>query len=84
MTRHPVRVLCVPGDNVELGHDWLVATVGNSSEDGKDYYVTTDRLHGDQIPEPLQDAKTTAELIVELLNNHFKVKHRKPKTREMF
>lgn len=89
MSRPPVRILCVPGDDRELGDDWLLATLGNSSDDGKDYYVTTDRLtdrlHGTDIPDELCDAKSTAELIVTLLNDHFtKRKHPAPENKKLF
>ena len=72
-----MRLLKVPGDDRELGADWLVCSVGNSSDDGADYYVTTDRLHATDIPEALQDSSTTGALIVRLLNEYFQREARK-------
>ena len=51
--------------NKNMLDNWIVASLGNDSEDGNDYYLTTD-----QIPcsENVGDAKTDGELIIELLN----------------
>jgi hypothetical protein len=53
---------------------WIIAGIecGNSAEDGKDYAgIVTHSLHGDEVPDELQDAKDTAELIVELVNLYY-------------
>ena len=79
MSRHDVvRVLVIPQgctrDNTGrmLGDDWLLATLGFSgfSADA-DVYLTTDRLHGDEIPSDLNDARDCAALIARLLNEHY-------------
>jgi hypothetical protein len=53
------------------GWDMAFVECGNSIGDGKDYEILTHSLHGDEVPEELQDAKTTAELIVDLLNLYY-------------
>lgn len=53
----------------EVGADWpILWWSGNSCEDGHDYTIETNHLHGDEIPEAVMDAKDTAELIAKLLN----------------
>ena len=47
-----------PGE--EVGRDWLIASLGNSGEDGHDWLVTTDGVHGSKMD---GDAKSDAEWI---------------------
>jgi len=53
------------------GEDWLVATLGTSSIDNKDYIITSDHIRASEIDSYLPDPKNDAELIVKLLNKYF-------------
>lgn len=51
---------------------WMMCDCGNSGMDGNDHYVvTTERLHADEVPDMCTDAKTFAELVARLLNDHY-------------
>lgn len=54
-----------------LGDDWLVASCGYDDENGGDCYVTTNHLHGSDVPAGVAFAGITADLIARLLNEHF-------------
>ena len=49
----------------KTGEDWLIASLGNSNEDGFDYIVTTDRVRASELD---GDAKADAALIVAAVN----------------
>jgi len=49
----------------KTGEDWLIASLGNSNEDGLDYIVTTDRVRASELD---GDAKADAALIVAAVN----------------
>ena len=69
--RGVVRVLG-PNDpeGRELGDDWLVASFGyaDGAQGSGEYHLTTDHLHGTDVPEVLQFADTTAKLVAALVN----------------
>jgi hypothetical protein len=44
----------------DIGEGWLVASLGSSGEDGKDYYVVTTGVHASELA---GDAKADAEFI---------------------
>lgn len=51
---------------------WLMMyCCGMSGIDNKDYVVTTEHLHADEVPSECNDAKTFSELVAKLLNNHY-------------
>jgi hypothetical protein len=59
----------------DIGKNWTqLWFAGNSSIDDEDQNlsIATNHLHGDEVPEELLDAKTTAELMAKLLNFYFK------------
>lgn len=59
--------------NEEIGEDWFILwNSGNDSVDNNDYAISTDHLKSDEIPEEVQLAGETAELMVKLLNLYFK------------
>lgn len=49
----------------KTGEDWLIASLGNSNEDGLDYIVTTDRVRASELD---GDAKADAALICAAVN----------------
>lgn len=52
------------------GDNWLIADFGTAM-DGKHYIVTTDYVHASDLG-MLGDAKDQAELVCELLNEHWR------------
>jgi len=51
---------------------WMMCDCGNSGIDNKDHYVvTTHQLKEDEVPDACMDAKTFAELVAKLLNEHY-------------
>lgn len=51
---------------------WMLAVItGNSGEDGQDWIIDTNSLHGDQVPEACSDAKTFSQLVAGLLNYYY-------------
>lgn len=51
---------------------WLMMyCCGKSGIDNKDYVVTTEALHADEVPDECNDAKTFSELVAKLLNEHY-------------
>jgi hypothetical protein len=48
-------------DKARIGENWKVCSLGNSCEDGLDYYITTNRV---RVSEYSGDAKSDAEMIV--------------------
>src|SRR6185369_9473233 len=50
---------------------WTQGVFGNSQVDGKDYTLTTHCLHGDEVPEVMNDSKSATEFIAGLLNAYF-------------
>ena len=49
----------------KTGEEWLIASLGNSNEDGLDYIVTTDRVRASELD---GDAKADAALIAAAVN----------------
>ena len=58
-------------DGREVGEDWLICSTGYDDERGGNCMVTTDHMHGTDVPEETQFAADTARLIARLLNEHF-------------
>src|SRR3990167_2692953 len=54
-----------------VGENWLICDCG-ADEDRKTYIVTTDKIPVSQSGEFLHGAKADAELICELLNDHYR------------
>ncbi len=52
-------------ENKFSGDHWMIGSYGQSTEDNKFYFVSTDHIHASEL---VGDAKTDSELIVELLN----------------
>lgn len=52
------------------GNDWLIASLGNSGEDGENYHIVTDHVHASEFE---GDAKTDAEFIVWCRNDMAKI-----------
>lgn len=51
---------------------WMMCDCGNSGIDNEDHYVvTTHQLKADEVPEQCMDAKSFAELVAKLLNEHY-------------
>lgn len=55
--------------NTDALSDWLVALFGESH--GRNYYLTTNHLKADEVPDIMQDAKTSTEFVAGLLNAYF-------------
>ena len=51
------------------GKDWLLAF--GTDQDGKDYFITTNHIHGSELPEFSGGARFDAELVCGLLNKHY-------------
>lgn len=54
----------------ECGENWLMCWTGTDGG-GNQWNVTTDSMHGSDIPAELRTAQGTAELIAKLLNEYF-------------
>ncbi|HRH83601.1 MAG TPA: hypothetical protein PK210_05125 [Bacteroidia bacterium] len=50
---------------------FIMCSCGSSGIDNKNYEVTTENLHADEVPELCMDAKTFAELVAKLLNEYY-------------
>ena len=53
-------------------NDWPLGFYGSSISDNNDYAICTHYLKADEVPEILQDSKTTSQFIAGLLNAYFK------------
>lgn len=49
------------------GDNWFIALMG-TDQDGKNYNVETDHVHGSELPDISGGAKADGELIADLLN----------------
>jgi len=78
-SRQVVRVLVIPvgsetdAEGRAAGDDWLLASLGYTDDEpysgGAHVYLTTDRLHGSDVPAALNSALETARVIALLLND---------------
>ena len=59
------------GCTTDKDNGWMQLSTGNSCIDDLDYVLTTECLHGDQVPEIMQDAKNASHFIAGLLNCYF-------------
>jgi len=50
---------------------FMMCSCGTSISDNANYVVTTNYLKADEVPDLCNDAKTFAELVAKLLNNHY-------------
>jgi len=56
---------------------WMLAHCGKSTIDNKDWLIDTNSLHGDEIPNACNDAKTFSQLVSGLLNLYYNNKETK-------
>lgn len=72
--RRLVRALVIPPGAEEdaegrgIGSDWLLGSLGQDL-DGNTVYLTTDRLHGTDVPGWLEDPARLAAVLVEAINS---------------
>lgn len=57
--------------NTDTISDWLMCSFGRSVVDNIDYHVTSNHLKADEVPDIMQDAKTSSEFVAGLLNAYF-------------
>lgn len=57
--------------NTDALSDWLLAIFGLSYTDNLSYFLTTDHLKADEVPDFMQDAKTSSEFVAGLLNAYY-------------
>lgn len=53
-------------------NDWPLGFYGCSCIDNKDYAIATHYMRSDEVPEILQDAKTTSQFVAGLINAYFR------------
>jgi len=54
---------------------WQMMYCGVSNQDNHVWVVTTHQLHADEVPEESMDAKSTAVLVAQLLNEYYAKKN---------
>lgn len=57
--------------NTDSSSDWLMCSFGRSCSDNIDYHLTSNSLKADEVPDIMQDAKTSSEFVAGLLNAYF-------------
>ena len=78
MDRQLVRVLFTPGDDREIGDDWLLADFGEGPN-GRKWYLTTDHVRGSEVPAAIDTPEALAKMVAELINSEWRKAMKKAK-----